>query len=55
MTGRFLDGPQRPVGRQDRFLAGQWRWRWDLNSRKTCAFHAFEYCAPSFTTIRQCP
>src|SRR5690242_18585154 len=22
-------------------LAGQWRWRWDLNPRKTCAFTRF--------------
>ena len=24
-----------------RIIAGQWRWRWDLNPRKTCAFTRF--------------
>src|SRR5271169_3664167 len=27
-------------------LAGQWRWRWDLNPRKTCAFTRFRGVRP---------
>src|SRR5262250_1563290 len=26
--------------------AGQWRWRWDLNPRKTCAFTRFRGVRP---------
>src|SRR5215472_16387266 len=27
-------------------LPGQWRWRWDLNPRKTCAFTRFRGVRP---------
>ena len=35
-----------------RIIAGQWRWRWDLNPRKTCAFTRFRVLR---TTVHRRP
>ena len=32
-------------------VPGQWRWRWDLNPRKTCAFTRFRVLR---TTVHHC-
>src|SRR6516225_688962 len=37
-TGRMRHPP---VAARACVYAGQWRWRWDLNPRKTCAFTRF--------------
>src|SRR5262252_1883419 len=41
-------GAETPAWRLPRtgILAGQWRWRWDLNPRKTCAFTRFRGVRP---------
>src|SRR5215469_9761413 len=41
-------GAEIPARRLPRtgILAGQWRWRWDLNPRKTCAFTRFRGVRP---------
>src|SRR5580700_1401976 len=36
----------REQAQMTRIIAGQWRWRWDLNPRKTCAFTRFRGVRP---------
>jgi len=45
ICGPKLSPPAVPAAteqaQETRIIAGQWRWRWDLNPRKTCAFTRF--------------